>query len=359
MGWDSSGIKLTAPISLGDISVATGVGGDSYDLGDMISTGTLINPAAKFKPIAYPVWGVLTEAQRKAHNCGLSMTLYSSLSALWAAAMNMSPGALAWNYEKPRGFGGVLNEPFRVLDFDGYFKPSVFEFQYGFLPNPTNTASVRLTNEHIMITQDCIHQSDLQGNGDGAPNGTYINLSGYNFGVAIAESGASGPQWVKTFADSAVPFQITLPNAGSANKTYNAVLFFTNQTFNGETTDKSGNYALSAYPLTSVLYQPSAPVLDLEITGSMSSNKTSISIGVATRSGTKAFYMAKVVVMDNGSEWASNTAYRSTDSPFTTTEKSYNHTYNSAIPDSATFILRVYSDSTNYQDQSFIIMRPI
>lgn len=345
-----SGGLVTAPVGMGDISSA--VHYSSLDLGTLITNGT-INPGAKYKPVAYDNWGILTEAQRQAHNCGLSMVGYNSLNALWAAAMNMSPGVLAWHYERPRGVSGVIKENFRILDFDGYDENSVFAFQYSVKPNPTSSSTVVITNEDIMLTARCIEKSDLKGNGDAAPHGTYLNISNYNLAVAIAESTASGPQWVKTFAGSDIPLTITLPNAGASNKTYKIVMFFTNQTFNGETTNKSGNYVLSAYPLISVQYIATNSVV---ASGVMNSARTSIAVTI--RAASAAFTVDHLAIRwSEGGTMQEKTIPRTSGITITTTDATYSVGNNDGWAAGTEFYLRVYTTASAYQDYILIVMQ--
>lgn len=108
MGWN--GNILTAPISLGDISVAAGIGGDTYDLGYMIANGSY-KIMSKCKPVRSSSPGVLSMNERKAVRYGFGASLPPLLGGTLDAV---------WSYEKPRGLA-TYNEWYRALDFDGYY----------------------------------------------------------------------------------------------------------------------------------------------------------------------------------------------------------------------------------------------
>ena len=117
MGWDSnSHILLTAPVSLEDISWATGTGGPPYELGDMIATGSY-KIMSKCKPVRSSSPGILSMNERKAVRYGFGASLPPLLGGTLDAV---------WSYEKPRGLatniqGHTDNEWYRALDFDGYY----------------------------------------------------------------------------------------------------------------------------------------------------------------------------------------------------------------------------------------------
>lgn len=109
MGWNSN--LLTKPIGLGDISVATGIGGPPYSLGNMIASSNNINKMAVYKPVKSSNPGELTYAERKATRFGFGTAL---------PQLNLSDNEPQndWVYQKPTA--GAPNEWFRALDFDGY-----------------------------------------------------------------------------------------------------------------------------------------------------------------------------------------------------------------------------------------------
>lgn len=111
MGWNNGYTLLTAPVSLGDISVATGLGGPPYDLGDMIMNGPNINAMAKYKPVRHSNPGILSVSDRAAVRYGFA-------AALPQLALSNNEPQNDWSYLRPRGIG--YTEYFRDLDFDGY-----------------------------------------------------------------------------------------------------------------------------------------------------------------------------------------------------------------------------------------------
>lgn len=96
--------------------------GPPYDLGNMITNGTLINKYSLYKPVRFQKWGQLTENELRSVNYGWAIADYTELDdavAAWAAGT-------AWVYEKPRG---GASEPFRATDFYGYNADAVSIFQ--------------------------------------------------------------------------------------------------------------------------------------------------------------------------------------------------------------------------------------
>lgn len=108
--------KITAPVSIEDVSSTLGVG--NYDLGYLCANSHgKINPWARYKPVVYSKMApTATEKWWQANdgNCGIvpkNITHYSD-SVNWAdGSMN------GWRYMAPTGKDF---SPFRLLDFDGY-----------------------------------------------------------------------------------------------------------------------------------------------------------------------------------------------------------------------------------------------
>ena len=202
------------------------------------------------------------------------------------------------------------------------------------------------------MTAGCIQKSDLKGNGDGAPHGTYLNISSYNLGVAVAESTQDGPQWVKTFEDGDT-LQITLPNATS-NKTYNVVLFFTNQVYDGtHTQDLSGNYVLFAYPLISVQYIATNSIV---ASGVMNAARTSIAVTI--RAASAAFTVDHLAIRwSAGGTMQEKTIPRTSNITITTTDATYSVGNNDGWAAGTEFYLRVYTTASAYQDYILIVMQ--
>ena len=94
---------------IGDISYVLGVG--SGDLGYIIANGN-INKFAKYKAFGYQSWGF---ADNTARNTALRLTRYGFSTA----AGHIAPSAgVTWTYTRPTGGS---SQPYRALDFDGYY----------------------------------------------------------------------------------------------------------------------------------------------------------------------------------------------------------------------------------------------
>ena len=106
---------LTKPISIKDIGQT--LGSASRDLGTLCSSQN-INMWAKRKPFRYNAFHIPDadkEAIRAACNYGVGWTKYASGAEVISA---MDADTLTWYKELPRGLSS--NEPYRLLDFDGY-----------------------------------------------------------------------------------------------------------------------------------------------------------------------------------------------------------------------------------------------
>lgn len=110
-------------ISIYDIQSV--LGSSLNDIGALIVNGN-INKWAKYKPVRYDTLGVLTDAQRKNVQHGLSTDVATETGVPTNSDSffyKLLAGSLPWNYLYPRGKGvnGTnVNEWFRFLDFDGY-----------------------------------------------------------------------------------------------------------------------------------------------------------------------------------------------------------------------------------------------
>jgi len=123
MGWDSNNhILLTAPISIGDLTYATGI--SDLDVGSQLTSGSW-NLWAKYKACNDTTHvGVLTDAQRKAANWGVkNIPIWSRLGYMvnfWYDISTQAPNvpscglqAEYWTLDRPSRW-------YRILDFDGY-----------------------------------------------------------------------------------------------------------------------------------------------------------------------------------------------------------------------------------------------
>lgn len=118
---------------------------------DVNEGGTAVN-AIKFwslkKPIRHYKIGELTNAEFKEANYGYTINDYNRIvgegqQGLLYAHINNE----AWLYLKPRGIAN--NEPFRVLDFDGYNHSATNPFVVSYSPTPTIDGSARIVLEYL------------------------------------------------------------------------------------------------------------------------------------------------------------------------------------------------------------------
>ena len=299
MGWNNDYTLLTAPISLGDISRATGVGGPPYDLGNMASRGALnkwakwqqfsMNAlyATRFKdagsestvsasarltnPLAgimsrmwgfYPISSSLTLG-----NPGIK--LYSGLTSinnpLKTDLDNYGAGE-HWRRELP---SGRPTDWFRALDYDGYTSECGWalgsqgsygvNIRYGFpfdgyMEFPINAG--RYDNFRIWIaTGDPDNQTDAWDAGDRLlyPSdfrrcadfvAGYPNLLNWFLGVLL-QSKISNSYYIKTSDTNLLAayndnrdsafFESTFPSAGSGTYYIVPILAQTAQTAWGNT----------------------------------------------------------------------------------------------------------------------------
>lgn len=134
--------KITAPVSIADVSTALGVG--NYDLGYLCkNTHGKINMWSKKKPVIYATLGELTGAQLRAASFGLTYTIDTAWNVIWA-------------YNPPTGGDAA---PFRLLDFENYdhnaksgmaFKQDAYS--YDLITGSSNGIDVGLFTDANMIT---------------------------------------------------------------------------------------------------------------------------------------------------------------------------------------------------------------
>ena len=119
MSWNDTKTLLTKPISNADISFATGTGGPSYVMGNMVKDGTGINPMAKYKAFKYATPGFASKA---ACDAARPLVRYGFGTSVPQLTLSATYGSCVltndWVYDKPTQ--GKNNEWFRNLDFDGY-----------------------------------------------------------------------------------------------------------------------------------------------------------------------------------------------------------------------------------------------
>lgn len=157
MGWNNSTKKMTAPLTIGDISTATGAA--SGDLGTCITTGT-INKWAKYKPQRSSDLGELSSRGNYGFDFsdgdGDTTVYFSSIVNALRAALNpnrcaetgtrrihLGPGD--WPYLRPRGNAQNREEWFRMFDFlndsnhstGGYYSEAPYPYKYTIPASPT------------------------------------------------------------------------------------------------------------------------------------------------------------------------------------------------------------------------------
>lgn len=141
MSWDATNRWIVGPVSIGDVSTATGTA--SGDLGTLC-TSPLINPLALWKPFRNPNPGFASiQAQRdaiKAARCGFLSGTYGLPSYFPMQGSGLDIPHAVWSYGKPRGFGGGAagaHEYYRITDFSpvgntvatgGYYPDAVAPF---------------------------------------------------------------------------------------------------------------------------------------------------------------------------------------------------------------------------------------
>lgn len=134
--------KITAPVSIADVSTALGVG--NYDLGYLCkNTHGKINMWSKKKPVKYATLGELTGAQLRAVSFGLTYTIDTAWNAIWS-------------YNPPTGGEA---EPFRLLDFENYdhnartgMAFAQDSYSYDLISGSPNGLTVGLSTDANLIT---------------------------------------------------------------------------------------------------------------------------------------------------------------------------------------------------------------
>ena len=112
MAYNQTTGLITPPVSINDVQRALGIGGGG-DVGTLIRNGN-VNMWAKYKPVPYRKFSVMTDADFADAEYGLSIPLYSKLYDMCTAVVN---GTAGWSYNKP---AGGLNTPYRFHDFANY-----------------------------------------------------------------------------------------------------------------------------------------------------------------------------------------------------------------------------------------------
>lgn len=129
MAYDSTNKKLYADaehgISTSEIAVCLGdyrVTARGRDIG-LLCTSPGINKMSKRKPIRYPSYGKLTDAQFEGTASDMADNIHFGIKINGPVNAEIGPTLVeihdtTFEYLRPRGI--AYNEPFRILDFDGY-----------------------------------------------------------------------------------------------------------------------------------------------------------------------------------------------------------------------------------------------
>ena len=331
-----------------------------------------INPASRYKPFCHSnntfADAAAWDAARVARNCGLVMKRYTALSAMWSAALALSPDDFCWVYEPPRS--SQTSEPKRADDFvdigsdtKGYNSTAKFQFGYRLLPNPmtrwTVPPKVNLPPD-VLLTANAIDVSDLQGDGTTGYTGQdwgYYNISDFYFGVAIAERGASGPQWIKCFQTSDIPLTVDYFDSVTSTKDYDVVFFFFKPQqsggaiYNGGSAALPGTHVLAPQPYTQFHYDYS---LGISTTAIMNAARNTISLTISATASDIPYHHIALVWQDGLT--TRTASFTNTAGTITSTPASFSASYASGWPVGTSFIIRIYTSSSAYKEQSLPVM---
>jgi len=329
------------------------------------------NAAARYKPFCYDRRCFASEADknaaRVARNCGLTMERFSSLASMWSAALALSPDEFCWSYEPPRV--GVATEPKRANDFvnlestaRGYCSTAKFQFGYRLVPNPmtrwTVPPRVQLPND-VMLSQDAIDLSDLQGDGASgytSVNHAYYKLADFYFAIAIAERGASGPQWIMCFESADLPLTVDYFNSVTTTKDYDVVFFFFKPEdggaiYNGGSAPLAGTHVLAPQPYVQFHYDYS---LGIDTTAIMNAARDTIDLTISATATDISYHHISLIWQDG--QTTRSASFTNTAGTLTQTPASFSATYASGWAAGTTFLIRIYTSSSAYKEQALPVM---
>jgi len=380
MAWDPTTNTLTKGFTKigangnGDLQAALGRSGNNSHLQlicDIDGNGNRvnkINAASRYKPFCYNTVPFASEAARVARNCGLTMRGYSALSTMWSAALALAPDEFCWAYEPPRA--SQTSEPKRANDFinedsttRGYCSTSKFQFGYRLLPNPMTRwnvpPKVQLPSD-VMLSADAIDLSDLQGDGTSgytSANHAYYKLSDFYFAIAIAERGASGPQWIMCFESADLPLTVDYFNSVTTTKDYDVVFFFFKpQTaggaiYNGGSSPLPGTHILAPQPYVQFHYDYS---LGIDTTAIMNAARDTISLTISATSSDIPYHHISLIWQDG--QTTRSASFTNTAGTLTQTPASFSATYASGWATGTTFLIRIYTSASAYKEQTLPVM---
>ena len=184
MSYNSNTIYTTSTygISIGDIK--SFFGSSRNDIGALI-TNVEINKWAKYKPVRSGKLGIMSVADRKDVQHGLTTTVFTATGEPTTSGSffnRLLAGTLPWDYLRPRGRNGGgsgVHEWYRILDFDGYDKRATPPFE----PYEFDTAMLDYENKLVLQWVDLYREDYELGVDDLQIDG--IDLNNWYFGAFI------------------------------------------------------------------------------------------------------------------------------------------------------------------------------
>lgn len=155
---------ITKPVGIHAVASALGV--SSYDLGTLCQSA---NMWAKYKPLAHPTLGELSHADMRNAFYGFNMEEGFAPIAMVTSPLDLPYNGQenGWNYNKPGGLN--LNEPYRLLDFNGYKSDARnpvenYEARTSLIydPDSPSTVNVASFNANVDSTGASIELDDLK-----------------------------------------------------------------------------------------------------------------------------------------------------------------------------------------------------
>lgn len=108
---------VTPNVGISPSEVARCIGHNSLDVGTLC-TSDKINMWAKYKPFKSSTKEIVSENDRATSNYGIAINTFDASSNLGAILDAAAQGIFGWSTQKP---DGSPSEPYRLLDFDGYY----------------------------------------------------------------------------------------------------------------------------------------------------------------------------------------------------------------------------------------------
>lgn len=257
MPWNDSTKVLTSPFTKiaangqGDLQKALGRSVMSHIqlVGDIDANGNRINAInkwAKYKPFRSP--NVIVTAQHRidAHY-GLSVVEYTELgtpSTVNSFLKKLIDGELLWDYLPPRGENTAqgIHEPYRAMDFDGYFAAAVNpigDVDSDNIPiNPAGEATIAWDLVDVENAYN-LQLSDIKINGS--------PLTSYYLGVLLYKSASNYRLVTSSNVLGSGDVQINLTNATSLAGTWRMYPFFSSRQYNIGDSFLTGSYVSAGW----------------------------------------------------------------------------------------------------------------